>query len=950
MLLADAEMAVQQFDARLRQLQRERIRVQENNQLLELKLCQLHREMNVLNRFEAHEDRLAERVYSKLMQVRGVQDQIVDCEHRIEEHYVEKESLNEHCEELQRAFKKLVQDNKFADFLRRIFKKKYRPPRDRDSDGATLLWPETYHFRAVLKIPSANITEPYEVWADGETENYRFDFYNGMTKIFRKQSVNNETTYYSINPESTGSYLNKEVCHELQADSRLVSSVLRKTYLPLSGRLSFVGIESLNNVKTNKWVYRAKSTEYDVTVDHRVWTLTKSVISGNSKVWIPIRHEYRLLQGDRELDFMQHDYANFTLDQPDSTVFNLPTDLKCPLYESELRYEAVDPILELVNPDLEHARTSKAFEIYKLKHNKEYKTKDEHFMRLQVFKNNLRYIQSINRQQNSYKLAVNHLADATEDELSVFLGTEISSELYDSDSEFVDDDINAKGYLDLRITGAVTSVKDQTTLCGSCYAFAVASAVESAAYIRNGFQHLEELSEQAIIDCTWGHNLVARIIHQQLALRYGLVDSEVPYYRYVPAPVLENGRATLYWDRSVITDRTIVANKPDIVLTDRSNRQAVLVDITIPHDENLVKARRTNSASTLTWLTSIIVSVRETCGDWARGCEPQQDPALRGKKDAEASFTIKVPRRNVALAVSMLNHGWKNETVPRTQPPSTSSNLHNLSCTPLIVLVAQAIINPAVHGADTAGSSDLGQVRGAAHSPQRPGRCHAQPDRDVPPSELLLELSAESIRIVSTGWNSSTVNGIDLKFDSLQKCCDLSQLWYREFYLEMTMGRKVNKCTVRHQHNEECNDLITMEKRIQFPIEMSMPWILTDHILRSKEPAMMEYVLYPLDLYNDSAQYALTVFKKQFLYDEVEAEVNLCFDQFVYKLAEQVYAHYKQLAASNVAWLQHAVGQALPAECMAREPRPGRTPAATRRCCGSGTSRCWDGTSPSARW
>ena len=44
-----------------------------------------------------------------------------------------------------------------------------------------------------------------------------------------------------------------------------------------------------------------------------------------------------------------------------------------------------------------------------------------------------------------------------------------------------------------------------------------------------------------------------------------------------------------------------------------------------------------------------------------------------------------------------------------------------------------------------------------------------------------------------------------------QDCCDLSQLWYREFYLEMTMG-----------------------KRIQFPIEMSMPWILTDHILTTK--------------------------------------------------------------------------------------------------------------------
>lgn len=79
---------------------------------------------------------------------------------------------------------------------------------------------------------------------------------------------------------------------------------------------------------------------------------------------------------------------------------------------------------------------------------------------------------------------------------------------------------------------------------------------------------------------------------------------------------------------------------------------------------------------------------------------------------------------------------------------------------------------------------------------------------------------------------------------------------------------------------------------------MSMPWILTDHILKTKEPSMMEYVLYPLDLYNDSALYALTIFRKQFLYDEVEAEVNLCFDQFVYKLSEQIFAYYKQLAAS----------------------------------------------------
>ncbi|CAH2074940.1 unnamed protein product, partial [Iphiclides podalirius] len=86
------------------------------------------------------------------------------------------------------------------------------------------------------------------------------------------------------------------------------------------------------------------------------------------------------------------------------------------------------------------------------------------------------------------------------------------------------------------------------------------------------------------------HNLVARIIHQELALKYGLVERKLPYYKYSPEAVLENDRARLYWDRPIITDRTIVANKPDIVVMDRAQSRVFLVDITIPYDENLVKA------------------------------------------------------------------------------------------------------------------------------------------------------------------------------------------------------------------------------------------------------------------------------------------------------------------------------------------------------------------------
>eukprot|EP01113_Clastostelium_recurvatum_P001498 TRINITY_DN1060_c0_g1_i3.p1 TRINITY_DN1060_c0_g1~~TRINITY_DN1060_c0_g1_i3.p1 ORF type:complete len:1328 (-),score=521.15 TRINITY_DN1060_c0_g1_i3:101-4084(-) len=102
---------------------------------------------------------------------------------------------------------------------------------------------------------------------------------------------------------------------------------------------------------------------------------------------------------------------------------------------------------------------------------------------------------------------------------------------------------------------------------------------------------------------------------------------------------------------------------------------------------------------------------------------------------------------------------------------------------------------------------------------------------------------------------------------------DLADLWYREFYLELS-------------------------KRLQFPIEMSLPWILTDHILESHNPAMFDFVLYPLDLYNDAANRALRSLKQRFLYDEVEAEVNLCFDQLLFKISEQIYAHFKVHASS----------------------------------------------------
>lgn len=257
----------------------------------------------------------------------------------------------------------------------------------------------------------------------------------------------------------------------------------------------------------------------------------------------------------------------------------------------------------------------------------------------------------------------------------------------------------------------------------------------------------------------------------------------------------------------------VLMNRMETVFTD-AIRRSIYAELQDFVQKTLREPLRKAIKNKKDLVRTLITSVRDTCADWAKGFE---DPLGKGKSTASmADIEVHVPRRNVG-------------------PSSTQLYMVRTMLESLIT--------------DKAAS----------------GKRTLRKDIDGP-----YLLAIDQFHKNSFYWNYL------INFSqTLRECCDLSQLWYREFYLEMTMG-----------------------KRIQFPIEMSLPWILTDHILKTKDASMMECVLYPLDLYNDSAHYALTKFCKQFLYDEVEAEVNLCFDQFVYKLSEQIFAYYKHLAAS----------------------------------------------------
>uniref|UniRef100_A0A668RW21 Cytoplasmic FMR1 interacting protein 1 n=1 Tax=Oreochromis aureus TaxID=47969 RepID=A0A668RW21_OREAU len=202
-------------------------------------------------------------------------------------------------------------------------------------------------------------------------------------------------------------------------------------------------------------------------------------------------------------------------------------------------------------------------------------------------------------------------------------------------------------------------------------------------------------------------------------------------------------------------------------------------------------------------IQSVLQAIRKTVCDWETGREPHNDPALRGEKDPKGGFDIKVPRRAVG-------------------PSSTQLYMVRTMLESLI--------------ADKSGTKKT----------------------------LRSSLEGPTILDIERFHRESFFYTHLLNFsETLQQCCDLSQLWFREFFLELTMGR-----------------------RIQFPIEMSMPWILTDHILETKEP---EEMTISLVIYVET-------FKHVVLF--CFFQVNLCFDQFVYKLADQIFGYYKILAGS----------------------------------------------------
>ena len=157
------------------------------------------------------------------------------------------------------------------------------------------------------------------------------------------------------------------------------------------------------------------------------------------------------------------------------------------------------------------------------------------------------------------------------------------------------------------------------------------------------------------------------------------------------------------------------------------------------------------------------------------------------------------------------------------------------------------------------------------------------------------DLPKETVTAMRAFYSASSLYPYLLNLQStLATLADVSYLWMREFYLELC-------------------------QRVQFPLSMSLPWILVDHVLQMRNRPLMPLLLAPLEAYNDAATAALRTHRQQYLYREIEAEVNLAFDQILFSLADQVYTHYKTRAALTLDLSQRGVSELEASDALAAQ-------------------------------
>ncbi|KAI4496377.1 hypothetical protein M0804_000187 [Polistes exclamans] len=143
-ILQYIETSYKEFDKQLDKLEKERLDIITESVYVELHLLTLHQEFIILKDYETKETLLKKNVNEKLEEQAAIKLKIHTTSNKIER---KKKSINrsqESIKDISYEYMTSIKDNKFQDFLRKIFKKKFKLPKEHnDSETSSTTTTET---------------------------------------------------------------------------------------------------------------------------------------------------------------------------------------------------------------------------------------------------------------------------------------------------------------------------------------------------------------------------------------------------------------------------------------------------------------------------------------------------------------------------------------------------------------------------------------------------------------------------------------------------------------------------------------------------------------------------------------------------------------------------------------------------------------------------------------